>query len=65
MGITIRISAHSVREGSAADALLNGVPLVIIKAWRGWKQVDTLEPYLGKIIREQVPVLGYMTKVAH
>ena len=55
-GMHERITAHSARKGAAVEVLFAGTPLVAIKSRGTWSQLDTLEAYLGKTIRQQVPV---------
>ena len=62
LNLSVHVTAHSARKGAATEALLRGVPLVIIKSWGGWARVDTLEAYLGKTIRERLPVLRTFIK---
>ena len=48
------ITSHSARKGAATEAVLAGVPLVVVKAMGYWTQLDTLEKYIGDTIRQQV-----------
>lgn len=52
-----RITAHSGRKGGAVEALLVGVPIMVIQAWGLWGSVDTLLSYLGKAVCENCGVL--------
>ena len=63
-GMKERITAHSARKGAAVEVLFAGAPLVAIKAWGVWSQLDSLEAYLGKTIRQQVPVLQFIAAAA-
>lgn len=60
LGIGKRITAHSARKGAAVELLLNGAPISVIRAWGIWAQLESLEAYLGRTIREEVPVLRFM-----
>ena len=53
----IHVTAHSARKGAATEAILAGVPLVVIKALGYWSQLDTLEKYVGDSGRRQVGLL--------
>ena len=64
LGIKTRVTAHSARKGSAVELILNGIPLVVVKAWGIWANLDTLEAYIGRTIREEVPLTGLMPAVA-
>lgn len=60
LGIRKRITAHSARKGAAVELLLNGAPIAVIRAWGIWAQLESLEAYLGRTIREEVSVLRFM-----
>lgn len=62
LGIEKRITAHSARKGAAVELILRGIPLVAIKAWGTWANLDTLETYVGKAIREEVALMDSLTR---
>ena len=64
LGIKKRITAHSARKGAAVELLLRGVPLVAIKSWGIWANVDTLEAYVGRTVREEVSLLDFLPAAA-
>ena len=49
-----RVTAHSARKGAAVEALLSGLPVVTIQSFGGWKDMGTLERYLGDSLRRNV-----------
>ena len=59
-GLKVHVTAHSGRKGAATEAVLAGVPLVVIKAMGYWSQVDTLEKYIGDSVRKQVGLLSIL-----
>lgn len=52
-----RITAHSARKGAAVEALLAGVPLPVIQALGGWRDINTLQAYIGEAVRRAVPLM--------
>ena len=56
-GLKGHITAHSARKGAAAEAILAGIPPVVVKAMGYWAQIDTLEKYIGDTVRRQVALL--------
>ena len=59
-GIDHRITAHSGRKGAAVCALFAGIPLVVIQSLGLWANIDSLQAYLGKAVREKYGVLGLL-----
>ena len=57
LGLNIRISSHSARKGAAVEAVLAGVPLPVVQALGGWKDINTLQAYIGEALRRTVPWL--------
>lgn len=57
LGVTGRISSHSARKGAAVEAVLAGVPLPVVQALGGWKDLNTLQAYIGEGLRRTVPLL--------
>ena len=57
LGFGMRISAHSARKGAAVEAVLAGVPLPVVQALGGWKDINTLQAYVGEALRRTVPWL--------
>ena len=55
LNINKRVTVHSAHKGSAMEMILRGDPLVIVKVWGIWVSLDTLETYIGRVIREEVP----------
>ena len=55
--MTGRITSHSGRKGAAVSALISRVPIVVIQSLGLWGNIDTLQSYLGKAIRENYGVL--------
>ena len=64
LGVDKRITAHSARKGAAVELLLNGTPIPVIRAWGIWAQLESLEAYLGRTLREEVPLLQFMPEAA-
>ena len=64
LGIKKRITAHSARKGAAVELLLRGVPLVAIKSWGIWANIDTLEAYVGRAVREEASLLDFLPAAA-
>lgn len=54
LGNSDRVTSHSGRKGSALEALLMGVPMVAIQSWGAWKDLRTLERYVGDALRRNV-----------
>lgn len=54
LGSTLRVTAHSGRKGAALEALLSGVPIVAIQSFGAWKDLRTLELYVGEAVRRNV-----------
>lgn len=57
VGIRTRVTAHSARKGAAVEAVLAGVPLPVIQALGGWKDLNTLQAYIGESVRRSTPLL--------
>lgn len=55
LGVDKRISAHSARKGAAVEAVLAGVPLPVVQALGGWRDINTLQAYIGEALRRTVP----------
>ena len=49
-----RVTAHSGRKGAAVQALLQGVPVVAIQSFGAWKDLRTLEVYVGEALRRSI-----------
>lgn len=64
LGVHKRITAHSARKGAAVELILSGIPLVAIKAWGIWANLDTLEAYVGRAIREEVCLVEFIHAAA-
>lgn len=60
LGIAARITSHSARKGAAVEALLAGVPVPVIQALGGWKDINTLQAYLGEAVRRTTSVLDVL-----
>lgn len=58
-GLSGHTTAHPARKGAAAEAILAGIPPVVVKAMGYWAQVDTLEKYIGETVRRQVALVVY------
>ena len=59
-GIKGRISSHSARKGAAVEAVLAGVPLPVVQALGGWRDLNTLQAYIGEGLRRNVPLLDIL-----
>ena len=57
LGIPARVTAHSARKGTAVEALLAGVPLPVIQALGGWRDINTLQAYIGEAVRRTTSLL--------
>ena len=55
-----KITSHSGRKGAAVEALIAGVPVVVIQSLGLWKCLDSLQAYLGSALREQFCVLDLL-----
>lgn len=60
LGFNIRLTAHSARKGAAVEALLAGVPLPVIQALGAWKDLNTLQAYIGEAVRRTTPLLSLL-----
>ena len=49
-----RVTAHSGRKGAAVQALLQGLPVVAIQSFGAWRDLRTLEVYVGEALRRSV-----------
>lgn len=56
VGINARVTAHSARK----EALLKGVPVPVIQALGGWKDLNTLQAYIGEAIRRNAPLMDIL-----
>ena len=56
LGLGIRVTSHSGRKGAALESLLAGVPLVAIQAFGGWRDIASMERYVGDAIRKNIAV---------
>lgn len=52
-----RLTSHSARKGAAVEAVLNGVPIPVVQALGGWKDLNSLQAYIGEAIRRTTPLL--------
>ena len=52
-----RVSSHSARKGAATEAVLAGLPLVAIQAYGLWKEAESLQKYVGEVLRQRFPFL--------
>lgn len=57
MGWRKRITAHSARRGAAVEALMAGIPPLIIQSWGAWSDINTMQIYIGEAAREQYGLL--------
>ena len=57
VGFKERISAHSARKGAAVEAVLAGIPLPVVQALGAWKNIDSLQAYIGDALRGTMPWL--------
>lgn len=57
LGIPARVTAHSARKGAAVEALLAGTPLPVIQALGGWRDINTLQAYIGEAVRRTTSLL--------
>lgn len=57
VGVKTRVTAHSARKGAAVEAVLAGVPMPVIQALGGWKDLNTLQAYIGESVRRSTPLL--------
>ena len=55
-----RITSHSARKGAAVEAVLAGVPLPVIQALGDWKDINSLQSYIGDSIRKSTALLGIL-----
>lgn len=51
LGVKRRITSHSARKGAAVEAVLQGVPLPVVQALGGWRDLNTLQAYIGEAVR--------------
>lgn len=57
LGIPARITAHSARKGAAVEAVLAGVPLPIVQALGGWRDINSLQAYIGEAVRRSTSLM--------
>ena len=57
VGYKERISAHSARKGAAVEAVLAGIPLPVVQALGAWKDINSLQAYIGDALRGTMPWL--------
>lgn len=57
LGIGERITSHSARKGAAVEAVLQGVPLPVVQALGGWRDLNTLQAYIGEAIRRSTSLM--------
>lgn len=55
-----RITSHSARKGAAVEAVLAGVPFPVIQALGDWKDINSLQSYIGDSIRKSTALLGIL-----
>lgn len=68
LGAGTRLTAHSARKGAAVEALLAGVPLPVIQALGGWRDLNTLQAYIGEAVRRTtslMTLLGDKSTLGH
>lgn len=58
--ISNRITSHSARKGAAVEAVLAGVPLPVVQALGDWKDINSLQVYIGDSIRRCTALLGIL-----
>ena len=56
----IRLTAHTARKGAAVEALMRGVPLPVIQALGGWKDLNTLQAYIGEAVRRTTSLIDIL-----
>lgn len=54
LGVSRRVTSHSGRKGAALESLLTGIPVVAIQAFGGWRNVASLERYVGEALRRNI-----------
>ena len=57
LGIGRRITSHSARKGAAVEAVLKGVPLPVVQALGGWRDLNTLQAYIGEAVRKTTSLM--------
>lgn len=57
LGIPARITSHSARKGAAVTAVLAGVPLPIVQALGGWRDINSLQAYIGEAVRRSTSLM--------
>lgn len=57
LGMRERITSHSARKGAAVEALLAGVPLPVIQALGAWRDINSLQAYVGDSVRRSTGLL--------
>ena len=62
LGEGMRLTSHSARKGAAVEAVLAGVPLPVVQALGGWKDLNTLQAYIGEAIRRTSPLMEILNK---
>ena len=60
LSINERITSHSARKGAAVEAVLAGVPLPVVQALGDWKDINSLQAYIGDSIRRSTALLGIL-----
>ena len=64
LGMRERITSHSARKGAAVEALLAGVPLPVIQALGAWKDINSLQAYVGDSVRRSTGLLRILKEQA-
>ena len=59
-----RITCHSARKGAATEAVLAGIPLVVVQGYGLWKGPSSLEKYVGEVFRQRYPFLQTLEAAA-
>ena len=59
-----RITSHSARKGAATEAILAGLPMVVVQAIGLWKQAGSVEKYVGEVLRQSYPFLRVLSAAA-
>lgn len=57
LSIPARITSHSARKGAAVTAVLAGVPLPIVQALGGWRDINSLQAYIGEAVRRSTSLM--------
>lgn len=62
LGFTQRITSHSARKGAAVEAILAGVPLPVVQALGAWRDINSLQAYIGESVRRSTALLSILGK---